>query len=234
MGKMLLFDIDQTLLFTGGAGSRAMSIAFEEIWGVSEAFAGFAFAGRADPAILREAFGKHAVAAATDTEFRAAIDRFQAIYGGHLGTTLKTIAGGRVLPGVVALLDALRLRDDVFLGVATGNFRAGAILKLTHFGLHDYFIDGGYGDDAEDRGEMVAAAARRLALHERVPVGAHEVIVIGDTEHNVNAGKVNGYRTIGVATGHTSREALLSHGADHAFDDLSDLGAVLAALGVLV
>lgn len=232
MGKVLLFDIDQTLLFTGGAGSRAFTATFEEIWGVKDAFANVKFAGRTDPAIVRDALAFAGIAAGDDGEFARAIERFRERYLEHLRATLPTTPGGRVLPGVPALLDRLKTIENAFVGLATGNFREGARLKLAHYDLGDYFLDGGFGDDAEDRGQMVAAGARRMLAHASVPAGAHEVIVIGDTEHDVNAARVNGFLAVGVGTGHMRRQALLDAGADLAFDDLSDTDAVLAALGL--
>jgi phosphoglycolate phosphatase-like HAD superfamily hydrolase len=232
VGKILLFDIDQTLLYTGGAGSHAMTMAFHELWGIENAFHGFAFAGRTDPAILREAFVKHRVPVDTPELFAAAVSRFHDAYHGHLEHSLRDMGTGSVLPGVVALLDALLPLEGVHLGVATGNFRSGARLKLSHYGLHGYFLDGGYGDDAEDRGEMVAAAARRLAEHPSVRAGVHEVFVIGDTPHDIHAAKVNRHVAVGVGTGQHTRDDLLDAGADQAFDDLSDLALVLKALGI--
>lgn len=232
MGKIFLWDIDQTLLFTGGAGSRAFTATFEDLWGIKDAFANVKFAGRTDPAIVRDAFAFAGIAAGDEVAFADALGRFRTRYLHHLRGTLPTTPGGRVLPGVPALLDRLRAMDGVYLGLATGNFREGADLKLAHYNLGHYFLDGGFGDDAEDRGQMVAAGARKMLAQESVPAGAHDVIVIGDTEHDINAARVNGFPAVGVGTGHMRREALLAAGADLAFEDLSDTNAVLAALGL--
>ena len=230
MGKIVLFDIDQTLLLAGRAGSTAMAETFEELYGVSDAFKGVRFAGRTDPAILRDAFRNSSIVVGDEREFAGTLERFKAIYYEKLASALSRADGARLLPGVVPLLDALRDRSDVYLGLATGNFRQGAMMKLGHFGIAGYFIDGGFGDDAEDRAAMVAVAAQRIAISEAVPAGSHQVFVFGDTPHDIQAATANGHVGVGVATGSSSTSELAASGAHHVFENLADLGAVLAAL----
>jgi phosphoglycolate phosphatase-like HAD superfamily hydrolase len=223
---VLLFDIDNTLLYTGGAGSHAFNATFEALHGVSDAFRGIAFAGRTDRAILRDGFLKHGVAIDTDGQFEAALAAFQALYHDRLDSALGIIRGGAVLPGVVPLLERLSCRQDAYLGLATGNFRRSALQKLEHYGIARYFLDGGFADEAEDRAHLVRAAARRLLDHPDVPPGAHRVVVLGDTPYDIDAARANGFVAVGVATGGSSAADLERAGADHVFDDLADTDAV--------
>jgi phosphoglycolate phosphatase-like HAD superfamily hydrolase len=135
--------------------------------------------------------------------------------------------GGRLLPGVREMLDAVAALPETRLGVATGNFRRAAHAKLRHFGLDGYFADGGFADDAEDRAELVRIAIRRLG---GAAGGAYRVFVIGDTSHDVLAAQANGAVAVGVATGYSTPEMLAAVGAAHVFTDLSNPGAVLRAL----
>lgn len=225
MVRVLLFDIDLTLINTGGAGSRAMTLTFEELYGVADAFRSVPFAGRTDHAILRDALRLHGL---EDGDVRGQVARFHERYLRRLADLLPETPG-RVLPGVVDLLEALRRRPGVTLGLATGNFRASAQLKLAHYGLWHHFVGGGFGDDTEHRAEVVAAAVRDVAPH-LTGDGALQVTVIGDSPLDVEAARANGFTAVGVATGLASREELQGAGAHLVFADLSDLAPVEGAL----
>jgi len=220
MATIFLFDIDMTLIRTNGAGLRAMNRAIRELYGVEEAFAGIPFAGRTDGAILRDCYLRHAL---HDGDISPAVQRFREIYFGLLKEELVAGPACDVLPGVPALLDALAERADVRLGLGTGNFRDAAEIKLRHVGLWDYFLDGGFADDSEDRAEVIAQAARRLGH-----AAGDRIWIIGDSEHDVSAGLANGIPVVGVATGNCSIEALTQAGAEVALPDLSDLPGFLA------
>ncbi len=219
----ILFDIDQTLLYSGGAGSRAMRLAFEQLYGIEDGFKRVEFSGRTDWSILRNAMAQHGLLDEQDEgQFRREMARFQETYYSLLPVTLREAQAGRVLPGVPELLDALSAHHDARLGLATGNFRQAAFLKLRHFRLDQHLTEGGFGDDAEDRGALV-----RLAI-ERVSGGAtDDVWVIGDTPLDIQAAHANGARALAVATGPCSVEELLAAGADGAVADLSETRAVL-------
>jgi phosphoglycolate phosphatase-like HAD superfamily hydrolase len=221
---ILLFDVDMTLLTSGGAGSRGMRLAFEQLYGIDDAFARVEFSGRTDQYILRTALEQHGLLPDA-ASFREALARFQDAYYALLPATLREAEGGRALPGVPELLDALSQRDGVRIGLATGNFRQAAFMKLRHFGLDAFLREGGFGDDAEDRAAMVGVAIDRVANGARA-----NVWVIGDTALDVAAARANGARALGVATGPLTAAELLAQGADLALDDLSDTAAVLAAL----
>lgn len=220
METLFLFDIDMTLIRTNGAGLRAMDKTFHELYGVSEAFSGIPFAGRTDGAILRDCYTRHAL---HEADLAVEFGRFRALYFGHLQDHLTSEQRCEVLPGVAALLETLAARPDVRLGLGTGNYRAAAEIKLRHAGLWHYFRDGGFADDAEDRGDLIAAALRRL----RTPETAR-VWVIGDSEHDISAARANAVPVIGVATGNCSLDTLAQAGADIVFSDLADGAAFLA------
>lgn len=221
-----------TLINSGGAGSRGMRLAFEKLYGIEDGFRRTEFSGRTDQQILRSAMEDHGVlrgpdapSAGSGQRFAAELARFQEVYYDILPQTLRE-ADGRVLPGVAELLAALTARERVRLGLATGNFRRAAFMKLGHLGIDSYFAEGGFADDAEDRGEMVGVAIARLANG----AAAADVWVIGDTLLDIAAARSNGVRVLGVATGPLSVADLRDAGADAAFEDLSDTAAVLSAL----
>ena len=137
----------------------------------------------------------------------------------------------RVLPGVEDLLVALSARPDVYLGLLTGNLEAGARIKLQPFGLNDYFPGGGFSSDHPERAEIARLAREKLARAFGVDFPASRVVVVGDTEHDVACAKANGYRAVAVEFGWVPREDLEQAGPDALFRDLSDLPAVMRALG---
>jgi phosphoglycolate phosphatase-like HAD superfamily hydrolase len=215
---LFLWDIDGTVLWTGGAGALAMTSAFEVLYGVPDAFGSMAFAGRTDPSLFREAVTRHGLAAG---DFGAALAAFEEVYLRKLAVALGA-ADGRVLPGVPDVVHALDAVADTALGVATGNFRRGAELKLAHYGFGDCLADGGYGSDAEDRAELVAVAARRLAEDLQLERPWDATVVIGDSVLDVAAARANGFACAAVATGGTSAGQLAAAGADLVLPNLGD------------
>jgi phosphoglycolate phosphatase len=224
LAKFFLFDVDKTLVDSRGAGGRAMNLAFAQLFGIDRGLAGIDFAGRTDTGIFREAVAVHDL----DGDFPVLLARFQEAYYSMLPSTLAE-AQGYVLPGVREVLAGLQATPAAFLGLATGNFREAARLKLDHFGLYDSFLAGGYADDSEDRAELVAVAIQRLAE----AGGAHgprEVYIIGDTPLDIAAAKANGARSVAVATGFFTVDQLTAAGAGLVFPDFSSWRAVLDAL----
>ena len=224
MTPTILFDIDGTLLYSGGAGSLTMRRAFHELYGIEDGFRRVEFSGRTDWAILRDAMREHAVLR-NGAGFEGEMTRFQETYYRLLEGTLHEVEGGLALPGVSELLAALSARDGARIGLATGNFRTAAFMKLRHFGLDGLLAEGGFGDDAEDRGELVGVAIERVADGAPGPVW-----VVGDTPLDIGAAHANEARALAVATGTNSIEQLRAAGADLALEDLSDTEAVVAAL----
>ena len=225
MARIILFDIDQTLLYSGGAGGLAMRKAFHQLHGIDDAFGQIEFSGLTDWAILKRGMQQHGLLN-SDQPFSGHLSRFQQAYYPLVEPMLHEVEGGHLTPGVVELLDALAERPDVRLGLATGNFREAALTKLRHFGLDGYLSDGGFGDDAEDRGEVVGIAIQRIA-NGAAPT---DVWVIGDTPHDISAARANNARSLGVATGTTTTEELRDAGATVALPDLSDTPAAVRVL----
>jgi phosphoglycolate phosphatase len=224
LAKLFLFDVDKTLVDSRGAGGRAMNLAFAQLFGIEQGFAGIGFTGRTDTAIFRDAVGVHGL----DGEFPALLARFQEAYFSMLPRTLAEVQA-HALPGVRELLTGIQAAPGASLGLATGNFRQAARLKLEPFGLCDFFQAGGYADDSEDRAELVAIAIERLAEASGGP-GPHEVYVIGDTPLDIAAAEANGARSVAVATGFSSVDELTAAGAGLVFPDFSSWQAVLDAL----
>jgi len=226
--RLLLFDVDATLVLTGGAGGRAMTAVFAEMFGIDDGFAGIAMAGRTDPAILADALARAGLAIDAGVE-----DQFRTAYCRRLREEIAPPAAGkRTMPGVVELVAALAPRPDVFLALLTGNYEEGARIKLEHFDLWRHFRCGAFGDDASDRPALVPIARARAAALGAGEVADDRVFVIGDTPLDVACALASGVRAIGVATGGYDAGSLRAAGAHVAFDDLSDTHAVLDALGI--
>jgi len=219
MRKLILFDIDGTLVLTGGAGLRAMNRACTDIAGNAEALSGIPVAGRTDRVILADVVSR--LGRTLDDRL---LDHLRERYLVHLREEIELPGRGvkAVMPGVRGLLDALARRDDVFLGLLTGNFEEGARLKLEHFDLWRYFRCGAFADDAADRNALVPFAwerARRLGLPE---LAAQHTLVVGDTPHDIACAREVGAMAVGVATGGFTSAELHDSGADVVFEDLND------------
>jgi phosphoglycolate phosphatase-like HAD superfamily hydrolase len=227
MHKLVLFDIDGTLVLTGGAGLRAMNRACEDLVGHAEALAGIPVAGRTDRIILADVARQ--IQRELDEDLLVTLrDRYVA----HLAEEIAHRGHGTkaVLPGIRELLDALSARDDVFLGLVTGNFEAGAKIKLEHFDLWRYFRCGAYADDAADRNALVPFAVERARACGLTPLDAGHVLVVGDTPHDVACARVVGAVAVGVATGGCSADELRASGADVVFEDLAETARFLDLL----
>ena len=217
---IVLWDIDNTLLYTGGAGSIAMTRAFHELYGVTDAFGRVEFSGRSDTAILLDAMRLHAVA----DDPAAEVPRFVDAYLPHIERALLETRG-TLMPGIIDLLPALAAHENVVQGLGTGNFRRSGEAKLKHYGIAEHFPGavGGFGDDHEDRHELIRIGIDRL----RNGTGDARIVVIGDTPHDVSAAHANGAFALAVATGRDSVEDLRACGADVALENLADVDQVL-------
>ncbi|MCO5202407.1 MAG: HAD hydrolase-like protein [Chloroflexi bacterium] len=225
MTRLILFDIDLTLIQTAGAGRTAMETAFERLYGVTGATSGVGFDGRTDWAIFTEVIERHGVA---EGSLEAALSEFAEAYLAEFPRFLAE-KGGRVLPGVPELLDALD-REVPGFGLATGNLRRGAAAKLGHFGLWERFAGGGFGDSHTVRAELVKAGIAELADVLRVGADPANAIVLGDTPLDVEAAHRAGARALGVGTGRFSAAELSASGAEFAVDDLQDTARLLDIL----
>ncbi len=207
MKLLLLFDIDGTLMLSGGAGLRALELAFAEQYDLRGALRGVECDGKTDPAIVREVLGPRGL----DTD--ANIARLLGSYVEHLRATLAAGAASvRALPGVLDCLGYLAARPEASLGLATGNVEPGARLKLDAVGLLGSFAFGGYGSDAEPRADLVRVAMLRGRARERAP--AAPAVVLGDTPRDVLAAHAAGALAVGVAAASYPPEALAAAGAE--------------------
>ncbi len=222
MPRVVLFDIDNTLLYTGGAGSLAMTQAFEELYGVPNGFDGIEFSGRTDLFILESALRKHGVGGSAIDHLEAFTARYYALLPGGIEACRER---GRVMPGFPQLIEALS-GAGAAIGLATGNFERAGYIKLECYGLDGLFAGGGFGETSLDRADVVADAIRNVADG----ASRADILVVGDTPHDITAATANGARGVGVATGRDSVETLSESGAEAVFADFADWEAAAERL----
>jgi phosphoglycolate phosphatase-like HAD superfamily hydrolase len=215
--RAVLFDIDGTLLITGGAGAAAWQRAFDELHGVEANIDEHTDAGMTDPEIAAIVFREVVGRDGSEAERAQAI----AAYLRHLPDTVEESAGYRVMPGIERLLPEL-VEKGILLGLVTGNIEAAAHIKLARAGLNRFFTFGGYGSDASDRTELTRAALNRAGMVLGAATAAGDCLAVGDTPRDVTAGHGAGIEVVGVATGHYSIEQLREAGADYAIATVED------------
>ena len=223
--RLLLFDIDGTLIHSGGAGVEALKRALKERFGIEDDLHDIEFAGMTDSGIVVSILNKHTISPSTEN-----IAAFLDSYVHFLPHELPR-RKGTLLPGVLELLEKLKTRKHVVLGLLTGNVSRGAKLKLSHYGVWHYFEFGAFADDHHDRNELGAFARARAKEKHGREFSSDEIDVIGDTPRDIACGRALGARTIAVATGSWSREKLAEHGPDILIDDLSDVDRLIDTLG---
>jgi phosphoglycolate phosphatase len=224
--NFLLFDIDGTLLMSGGAGKVAMERSFKTVWGIRDGLAGVPLMGRTDPAIVLQVLGQNGVPPA-DSE----IEKFREYYFWYLEEELGRERPGKALcPGILPLLSALNGSHDVELGLLTGNWRYGGLLKLRHFGIDGFFRIGAFADDSMKREALVPIAMDRFHQAHGLRPDPASVFVIGDTPFDVLCGKPHGVKTVAVATGVHAADELAAESPDFLFADLTDTDEVVRVL----
>lgn len=225
--KLVLFDIDGTLLTAGRAGADAMNIAFHELYQIANGFADIAMSGKTDPLIFQEALRQHRVGAGAEQDYPLFYER----YLGHLRRTLRdTRRSQRLMPGVPQVLDALAAHPGVILGLLTGNAATAAQLKLEYFGIWHYFRVGAYGDDDADRNALVPIALARARDAFGLEIPPERTVVIGDTPRDIACARAHNACVVAVATGRYRLELLQAHEPDYCLADLSDVPAILRIL----
>lgn len=224
--RLLLFDIDGTLLLSGGAGSSALRLALREVCGLADGMEEIQPHGKTDPAIIREALERNG------NGLKPTHDVLTSLFACYVSFLRQEIDRSNrfvVLPGVRELLVRLQRESRLLLGIATGNIEEGARIKLEHADLSQFFSFGGYGSDAENRTEVIQTALQRGLdrIHPAVP---ETVVVVGDTPRDIIHGKQARARTLAVASGHYPLEELKTYQPDLAVASLNPVEPLLSFL----
>lgn len=230
--RIVLWDIDGTLVDTGGVGSRALARVVSRSPSAAEALRRMRLGGMTDRKIARilcaaDAHHHRPEAGLPELEKEVTDEQIDAVLAGYLDALRESITGAeryRVLPGVVDVLDALR-SDRIVHALGTGNVEEGARLKLARGGLWERFAFGGFGSDAEDRTDILRAAWRKAEAHMGTRLGPEAFVVVGDTPRDIHAAHALGIACVAVATGSHTANELAQNGADMVFSSLAELGA---------
>jgi phosphoglycolate phosphatase len=223
--RLLLFDIDGTLIHSGGAGVRALKSAFKERFGIDDDLRDIEIAGMTDSGIVVSILNKHKIPA-TNENVSAFLDSYV-----HFLSLELPQRKGTLLPGVLELLERLKSRPHLVLALLTGNVSRGAQLKLEHYGVWHFFEFGAFADDHRDRNRLGLFARARAKEKHGCEFSSSEIDVIGDTPRDIACGKALGARSVAVATGRWSRDELAKYDPDFLIDDLSDVETVIHTLG---
>ena len=215
--KVVLFDVDGTLIDTGGAGGRSWSHAFREAFGIDGDIRKFSEVGMTDPVVARQTFEGTLGREPTTDE----VIRLMMRYVLRLPEEVTASAGYRVMPGVHDLLERL-VAADTLLGLVTGNIEGAAHIKISRAGLQRFFLFGGYGSDSAQRSDLTRAAIARAEALSGHRIDPSEVLVVGDTPRDVEAAHGAGAIAVGVATGEYSVDQLRDSGAEHVLRSFAD------------
>ena len=220
MVRLVLFDIDGTLIRTGGAGVKAFAKVFATEFGARDGFERLKFAGRTDVSLVREFFGFHAIPA-TAENFQRFFERY-VFWLDHILRESHT----EMCPGILEFIRELNeLRQPPLLGLLTGNIRLGAEIKLRHFDLWDAFETGAFADDNEERDQIAMVARERGSRILNESLRDDQVLVIGDTPLDIRCGRAIGAKVLAVATGGAEFDELKQHGPDWVVPDLTSIKA---------
>jgi phosphoglycolate phosphatase len=228
MKKLILWDIDGTLIVSHGAGVRAMEKALAQRFGVTMDLSAIDWAGRTDSWITGEVF-RHVGLPDTPQNSHDYLEAYLEL----LPQELASGPQGQVLPGIFELLETLHHRTDLAQGLLTGNLRRGAEFKLTHYKVWHYFEFGAFADDSPLRNDLGPHALRRAKEKHAVEFTPDRTVIIGDTPHDIECGKVIGAHTIAVATGKFSVQELSAHQPTAVFEDFADTAAFLKVIDAI-
>lgn len=226
MKTLLLFDIDGTLLLTGGAGKVAFEEAFEEIFEIPNAWGNLDPHGRTDPAIFDEVAKRVLGRLLSPGEFDLLMERYEEVFEERIQQSPQF----RLMPGVIELLERLSRDPNIFLALATGNFERAGRMKLKHGAVEHYFMTGGFGNDARERDKILLAAVAYSEELAREHFEKNRIFVIGDTEYDIAAAKKAGVRSIAVLTNGRTRKDFEQDPPDYILEDLTDIPAFMACL----
>ena len=226
MDRLVLFDIDCTLINPHGIGGRAIFAALAETYGLRGKLDGYSFHGRTDPGIVIDLATRWGASAElAEARLWPCLERYLELLRDE--AKAGTI---EVLPGVRELVTALAADERVLVGLLTGNIAAGARIKLAPTGIDELFKIGAYGDDSRHRPDLPAVAVRRAAEYSGVLFSGKQIVIIGDTPADITCGAAAGVKAIAVATGIHSVAELAEHEPDHLFATLGDWRAVREAI----
>ena len=223
--RLLLFDIDGTLIHSAGAGVESLRHTLVQRFNIKDDLKDIEIAGMTDSGIVMNILNKHRIPTTNEN-----IASFLDTYVHFLSLELPRRAG-QVLPGVVELLEKLKSRPHLILALLTGNVSRGAQLKLEHYGVWHFFEFGAFADDHHDRNQLGTFARARAREKHGIEFQADKIDVIGDTPRDIACGKAFGARTVAIATGSSPKEELASHNPDFLFDDLSNVNEIIQVLG---
>ena len=226
--QLILFDIDGTLVDSGGAGVRSLNYAFKEVLSINNAFENISMAGKTDLQIIREGLSRSGL-----LSDNGLVPRITDAYIQHLSVEIES-SDKHLKPGIVEALQAINSHNDRYqLGLLTGNLESGARIKLGAFGLNEYFLTGAFGSDHEDRNKLLPIALERF----RIISGRHfeftDCVIVGDTPRDVMCARPYNAVCIAVATGPYGAGSLVEAGADVVVEDLSDTEHLLNILHFL-
>jgi len=224
--KVILWDIDGTLIRSGGAGEQAWLKALKELHGIDASMHGISWAGQTDPYISTLFFQKFQIPGTQEN-----ITRFLEKYVDHLPGELER-SKGKVLPGILEILRHIDASGEVEQGLLTGNLVRGAQYKLGHFGLWKYFRIGGFADGHFERAGIAREALKKARERWGGAVEPEEILVIGDTPFDIDCGRAIGARTAGVGTGYCDWDALEARRPDYLFRDLGNVENFLVTVGI--
>lgn len=220
--KLILFDIDGTLISAGGAGTRSLNKAFEEVLGIKDAFKNFEMAGKTDVQIIKEGLILKGIEPSTH------------LINDLIGSYLKNLSieinnnSKHLKPGVKEFIEFIHYELKYPMGLLTGNLEKGARIKLEPFGLNYFFPIGAFGSDHEDRNQLLPIAVRRFFERFNNSLDFHQCVVIGDTPRDVACAKPYGAKVIAVATGPYSIEQLRTTDADIVVETLSEIDKIIS------
>lgn len=216
MKKLLIWDIDGTILNCKGCGRQALSLTFEKMYGFSDAFKDVDLTGKIDSQVIDEIVEKFQI---KDFVLQNFFDK----YGKILFEVMRKIDGIDLLPGVKELLETYASDENIYLSLATGNCKTGAMGKLDHCEASHYFEIGAYGDEAENRGQLVNMALTKAKSHYGVEFKKEHIYYIGDTPKDIEAARVNKIKSVAVSTGFYEYSELEKHDPDFLIKGFNDL-----------
>jgi phosphoglycolate phosphatase len=226
--QLILFDIDGTLVDSGGAGVRALQHAFKEVLSIENAFGSISMAGKTDLEIIKDGLSRHGL-----TSENGLVPQITDSYIRHLSAEIQN-SDKYLKPGIVEALEAIKNRHDRYqLGLLTGNLEQGARIKLGVFGLNEYFPSGAFGSDNEDRNKLLPIAVERFRIISGRNFEFSDCVIVGDTPRDVMCARPYNALCIAVATGPYGAGSLVEAGADVVVEDLSDTEHLLNILHFL-